>query len=96
MDDPGGPFVFLDPKPEDPDTVTWAMDICTTLNHPFYGNPIAAHQIVSEEDGGKARITACGKRLTASNHPRGWWTTRPGELPLADHAIHCTAEVPRG
>jgi hypothetical protein len=68
------------------------MDICNTINHPYYGYPIRAHQIVREEDDGRAMITACGKRLTASNHPRGWWTTRPGELPLAAHAVHCMAE----
>lgn len=83
---------YLSPKEPDPDAVTWAMDICSDTNHPYYGNPIAAHQIVSEEDGGKTRITACGKRLTASNHPRGWWTTRPGELPLGGELVHCIAD----
>lgn len=83
---------YLPPAPKSPDAVTWAMDICDTPNHPYYGNPTAAHQIVSEEDGGKVRITACGQRLTESNHRRGWWTTKPGELPIAEHAIHCTAQ----
>ena len=76
--------------PELPGQVTWAMDICTEVNHPYYGNPIAAHQVVQEEDDGKVRITACGKRLSERNHPKGWWTTPPGKLPLADHAVHCT------
>lgn len=76
---------------ETPGEVTWAMDICTKINHPEYGNPIAAHQIVREEDGGKVRITACGKRLTESNHQRGWWSSPPGKLPLTAHAVHCMA-----
>lgn len=79
----------------DAEEVTWAMDICTEINHPWYGQPIAAHQIIREEDEGKTRITACGLRLTRSNHPRGWWTSPPGKLPLAEHAIHC-AGGPRG
>jgi hypothetical protein len=67
------------------------MDIRTELNHPYYGQPIRAHQIVREEDGGTVRITACGRRLTQSSHRRGWWSSRPGELPLAAHAVHCVA-----
>lgn len=85
------PSAYLPPEPQDPDAVMWAMDICSEINHPFYGNPIRAHQIVREEDDGKARITACGERLTESNHRQGWWTTKPGELPLQEHAIHCRA-----
>jgi hypothetical protein len=76
---------------EAPGEVTWAMDICDTPNHPYYGNPTAAHQIVREEDGGKVRITACGQRLTESNHRRGWWSTRLGKLPLPADAVHCMA-----
>lgn len=72
--------------------VLWAMDICTEIGHPDYGNPIRAHQIIrTEGDPGihETRVTACGERLTQSNHPRGWWSSRPGELPLAADAVHC-------
>lgn len=80
------------PAEPGPDAVTWAMDICSEVGHPFYGNPIAAHQIVRKEDGGEAQVTACGQRLTRWNHLRGWWTTKAGELPLPEHAIHCRAD----
>jgi len=65
----------------------WALDIETSIGHPHYGYPIQAHLIVSDD--GIRRTTACGKVLTAANHPTGWWSMAPGRLPLAPHAIHC-------
>jgi hypothetical protein len=60
----------------------WALD----LNH--NDMPVLAHRIVSELPDG-ARMTACGRSLTAYTHPRGWWTTESGGLPLAAEHIHC-------
>jgi hypothetical protein len=74
--------------------VLWAMDICGEIGHPYFGQPIAAHQIVrTEGEPGmrEVRVTACGKRLTLGNHSRGWWSSPPGKLPLAAHAVHCMA-----
>jgi hypothetical protein len=49
--------------------------------------PLRAHLIVEERDG--VRTTACGERATAGKHPRGWWTTRAGSLPLVRRCVHC-------
>ena len=70
--------------------ITWALDIDGDLTSPTHGYPISAHQIV--DDQGDVKITACGKRLTRWNHPRGWWSTPADQLPLAEHAIHCQTE----
>lgn len=64
----------------------WALDLDEK------DRPVLAHQIVLIErspDG--ERIAACGQRFSASSHPRGWWSTEGGRLPLQDHAIHCQA-----
>jgi hypothetical protein len=51
------------------------------------GWPRRAHLIVEERDG--VRTTACGERATAGTHPRGWWSTRAGSLPLVRRYVHC-------
>jgi hypothetical protein len=57
--------------------------------------PVRAHLITRTEADGprEVRWSACGQRFTAALHPRGWWSTRPGELPLAEWAVHCGREV---
>jgi hypothetical protein len=64
--------------------VLWALDINSD------GWPQRAHQIV--QDDGVVRVTACGQRKTAGNHPRGWQEFPKGELPLAASAICCQEE----
>lgn len=54
--------------------------------------PVLAHQIVGVEHEGQrdeVRLTACGRRVTAEMHPRGWWSFPPGRFPLAANAVHC-------
>jgi hypothetical protein len=65
---------------------TWMLDLDPD------GWPVLAHEIATVERGntGEARITACGQRATAATHPRGWWSTPRGELPLSGEGdIHC-------
>jgi hypothetical protein len=69
-------------KPTTGDAVTWMLDLDE------HGRPWRAHMIV--EDDRTTRTTACGKRVTAGTHPRGWWSFPPGELPLSGpNDIHC-------
>jgi hypothetical protein len=78
------------------DGLWWAADLRETNTDPNLwmldleglGWPRLAHLIVEEHDG--MRTTACGRRVTAATHSRGWWSTRAGVLPLANpKAIHC-------
>jgi hypothetical protein len=72
------------PDPTPPrHNVLWAMDI-----DEYFNAPTAAHRITGS-DGDLVRITACGKRLTPDNHPRGWWSVPPDQLPLDARYIHC-------
>jgi len=80
-----------DPR-ESGDPNLWALDLAP---FPYAGcpeQPVAAHLIVycrKERYRGEVRVAACGKQFTAGTHPRGWWGTRWGNLPLQDHAVHC-------
>jgi hypothetical protein len=68
---------------------TWALDIDRD------GHPWRAHKIVRAEASdifGEVRWSECGLRFTNATHPHGWWTTRPGKLPLAPHAVCCGNE----
>ena len=71
---------------------TWALDL-----GPVYrggpDQPIRAHLIVRTETSseGKVRWSECGRRFTAANHPRGWWTTDGERLPLQEQHVHCGA-----
>lgn len=71
----------------------WALDLA-----PVYPGgpeqPVGAHLIVKTEPGrfGEVRTSECGRTFTAGTHPRGWWSTRPGHLPLQKHAVCCGAE----
>ncbi len=72
----------------------WAMDIAE--QPPHRGHPAGAHLIVRAYAGGfrgEVRVGACGREFTCGTHPRGWWSTKPGSLPLARHAIHCGASI---
>jgi hypothetical protein len=78
------------------DELWWAADLRETNTDPNLwmldleglGWPRLAHLIVDERDG--VRTTACGRRVTTATHPRGWWSTRAGVLPLAGpDAVHC-------
>lgn len=77
---------FLAPGVE---PVLWALDLDDN------GNPVRSHRIVRREQGlawpgQEIRVTACGLRFDADNHPDGWWLVDPGELPLAQaDANHC-------
>ncbi|GAA0493815.1 hypothetical protein Ade02nite_21100 [Paractinoplanes deccanensis] len=85
-DDPQHPSPVRQwPAPDGPRQV-WMLDLDED------DRPILAHAVAGTERGGQVTITACGRRETAESHPRGWWNLRPGELPLADHAIHCSPQ----
>jgi hypothetical protein len=72
----------------------WALDL--EAYGPFGATavPVLAHKVVRLEGAGirEVRITACGQRRTYHTHPRGWWTTLPGKLPLQPQHIHCGLE----
>ena len=74
----------------------WAMDIA-----PVYpggpDQPVRAHLIVKAEQArfGEVRTSECGQTFTGGTHSRGWWSTKPGNLPLQDHAICCGIETAR-
>ena len=58
------------------------------------GWPVRLHAIVATENAGQpdeVRVTACGVRATAQNHPRGWWDFPVGALPTGPDLIHCAA-----
>jgi len=76
------------------DEYLWALD-CRPLVPGGDSLPVLAHLIVSVEQGphGEVRHSACGQRLTAGNHPRGWWSTSRGRLPLVERDIHCGIEI---
>ncbi len=63
----------------------WALDFDQD------GLPDVAHLITGREQGpwGTVHVTACGERLDAANHPRGWWRTEG--LPLQERWVHCGA-----
>ncbi len=90
-----GPWWAL-PATHEQDPNLWALDL-----KPFPWpdgplQPVQAHLIVMarrEQHRGETRIAACGREFTAGTHPRGWWGSRWGSLPLRDHAIHCGAEI---
>jgi hypothetical protein len=68
----------------------WALD----LEQDQLGrlHPWRAHLIVRTEHDrfGETRTAACGEQFTAGTHPRGWWSTRSGNLPLSGpDDIHC-------
>lgn len=69
----------------------WALDMGPM--HPGGPDwPLLAHLIVSRHDDhlrGEVRTSACGREFTVGTHPRGWWSTRAGNFPMQDHAIHC-------
>jgi len=68
----------------------WALDLDEK------DRPWQAHLIVKSEDGqfGEIRTGACGQTFTAGTHPRGWWSTEDGNLPLSGaHDIHCGREI---
>lgn len=71
----------------------WAMDVAES--GPYRGHPVYAHLIVRVEQGrfGEIRHGACGRTFTAGTHPRGWWSTKPGNLPLQEHAVHCGSDI---
>jgi len=73
----------LTPLPSDSTEVLWAMDIDDSYQ------PVRAHKIVAVEQAGLVRVTACGLRLTALNHPLGWWQMAYGALPLQPQHVHC-------
>ena len=64
--------------------VLWALDLDEDRQ------PILVHQVTSADD--RRAITVCGQ--TRSVQARGWWTSHPGELPIAKHAVHCRRDVP--
>jgi hypothetical protein len=67
------------------DDVLWMLDIDEN------GWPWQAHRIVADD--GTTRTTACGERVTAHTHPRGWWSFPEEHLPLSgDNDIHCGVE----
>ena len=74
--------------------VLWALDVDSD------NRPYRAHRIIDTGgDGagrvGEVRTAACGIRFTAGNHPRGWWWTADGRLPLGGpDCIHCGGEQP--
>jgi hypothetical protein len=74
----------------------WALDV---RPYPFPTSPehpVLAHLIVAmrrEQHRGEVRVAACGNEYTDGTHPRGWWSTRSGNLPLQGHAIHCGADI---
>lgn len=76
--------------------VLWALDLDESVGGS--GQPWRAHQIVeppvAPPNGQWPQVlrAACGEKFT-STHSRGWWGCKPGVLPLAAHAIHCSAEV---
>lgn len=67
----------------------WAMDLAENQW------PVAAHLIGRVEQGkfGEVRWSECGRSFTSGTHPWGWYSTRPGELPIAGHAVHCGRET---
>lgn len=68
------------------DNNLWALDLADN------GNPERAHRIARVHGDGcdQVRVTACGLQLDRTNHPNGWWSVAPGELPLAEVSkIHC-------
>jgi hypothetical protein len=72
----------------------WALDIAESGR--WRGRPVGAHLIVAarhEPFRGEVRVAACGEEFTAGTHPRGWWGTRWGRLPLQGHAVHCGADL---
>ena len=78
------------------DSHMWALDLqpFPTPDSPM--RPVGAHLIVSAHDGGfrgQVRVSACGREFTFGTHPRGWWSTRQGNLPLQAHAVHCGADL---
>lgn len=66
--------------------VLWALDLDRDRQ------PILVHQVASAD--GQRAITVCGQ--TRGVLSRGWWTSHPGELPIAEHAVHCRREIPAG
>lgn len=77
-------------EPGDDDLVTWATDLDRD------GWPTYAHRIISTETdafGEEVRVTACGRRLTRHNHPRGWRKVKAGETPFQDPYNHCGADA---
>ena len=66
--------------------VLWALDLDEDRQ------PIRVHQVTSADD--HRAITVCGQ--TRSVQARGWWTSHPGELPIAEHAVHCRREIATG
>jgi hypothetical protein len=70
------------------DEVTWMLDFDASGHW-----PVRAHEIVAVENPGhpdEVRVTACGYRAMKSNHPRGWWGSPRGEMPLSGpDDIHC-------
>ena len=76
----------------------WALDLAPAYPGGL-DQPAGAHLIVRVEPGryGEVRTCECGQTFTAGTHPRGWWSTRPGILPLQEHAVRCgkiTAKEP--
>lgn len=59
--------------------------------------PWRAHEIQAVGNPGpnEVRVTVCGQRVDRFTHPRGWWGVKVGELPLQEHAVHCTVECAR-
>lgn len=68
---------------------SWALDLDGEQR------PVGAHLIVAvaRERFGEVRVCACGRRYTAGTHPRGWWGSLAGELPLPDYDIRCGADL---
>lgn len=84
---------LLIPDGQDPSKThtLWALDLDNN------GYPVLAHRIVNIErrhrktqpDPEETRVTACGMRLTVTNHPHGWWYVVNGELPIQVQYCHC-------
>lgn len=64
----------------------WSLDLDSEQR------PWRAHLIVAVAP--DRRWTACGQLRTAGTHPRGWWGTSAGRLPLL--RVHCGADVIEG
>jgi hypothetical protein len=80
--------VFVEPPPDGEPQVLWAMELDERLN-PVYAHRIVDPPVCPPRGRWPERLTAACGRVFTSEHDRGWWSTRNGELPLQAHAVHC-------
>lgn len=67
----------------------WALDL-DGQNRPFQAHLITA---IGLGPNGEERFSDCGRSYTRGTHPRGWWSSRAGELPLQEQHVHCGREL---